>query len=247
VIPKFRCLLIDDEPPALEVLRTYIATLPALEIAGECHHALAAFEFLREHPVDLLFLDVQMPRLLGTEFLKALPNPPRVIFTTAHRDYAVEGFELGAVDYLLKPYSLERFLRAVNKVLDLEQRHTATPAKKESPHANDERFLYVRADRKMVKVMIDEVLYIESLKDYVKIVTVKQQIITKQTITALEELLPEEDFVRIHRSFIVSVKKIDSYNQHAVFMGKTELPVGPLYKQEIMKRLNKVGTSDAHA
>ena len=244
--PKFRCLLIDDEPPALEVLRTYIATLPTLEVAGECHHALAAFEFLRQHPVDLLFLDIQMPRLLGTEFLKALPNPPRVIFTTAHRDYAVEGFELGAVDYLLKPYSLERFLRAVHKVLDLEQRHTATTSRKESLHAADERFLYVRADRKMVKVMVDEIQYIESLKDYVKIVTSKQ-VITKQTITALEEMLPEEDFMRIHRSFIVAVKKIDSFSQHAVFMGKTELPVGPLYKQEIMKRLNKVGVSDAPA
>jgi DNA-binding LytR/AlgR family response regulator len=244
VTPKFRCLLIDDEPPALEVLRTYIETLPTLEVVGECHHALAAFEFLRQHPVDLLFLDIQMPRLLGTEFLKALPNPPRVIFTTAHRDYAVEGFELGAVDYLMKPYSLERFLRAVHKVLDLEQRHTPAPGRKESLHAADERFLYVRADRKMVKVMVDEIQYIESLKDYVRIVTSKQ-VITKQTITALEEMLPEEDFMRIHRSFIVSVKKIDSYSQHAVFMGKTELPVGPLYKQEIMKRLNKVGVNDA--
>nr|WP_236676083.1 LytTR family DNA-binding domain-containing protein [Chryseolinea lacunae] len=237
-------MLVDDEPPALEILRTYIDTMPTLEVVGECHHALAAFEFLRQHPIDLLFLDIQMPRLLGTEFLKTLTNPPRVIFTTAHRDYAVEGFELGAVDYLLKPYSLERFLRAVHKVLDLEQR-TAPPAPRKDPlHSEDDRFLYVRADRKMVKIMVDEIQYIESLKDYVKIVTTRQ-VITKQTTTALEEMLPEQDFVRIHRSFIVALKKIDSYSHHAVFMGKTELPVGPLYRQDIMKRLSKIGVSDA--
>jgi DNA-binding LytR/AlgR family response regulator len=234
---KFRCLLVDDEPPALEILRTYITGMPLLEITGECSHALAAFEFLRQHPVDLVFLDVQMPRLLGTDLLKTLSNPPKVIFTTAYRDYAVEGFELGAVDYLLKPYSFDRFLRAVHKVLDLEQQNQSST--KESVITQTDRFLYVRADRKMVKVMVDEILYVESLKDYVRIFLKDQQIITKQTITALEEMLPENDFVRIHRSFIVALKKIDSYNQHAVFLRKKELPVGPLYKLEIMKRLGK--------
>lgn len=237
---KFRCLLVDDEPPALEILRTYITGMPSLEIAGECNHAMAAFEFLQRNRIDLIFLDVQMPRLLGTDLLKALPNPPKVIFTTAFRDYAVEGFELGAIDYLLKPYSFDRFLRAVHKALNLEQRNQ--PAQNDSVTQTD-RFLYVRADRKMVKVMVDDILYVESLKDYVRILLKEQQIITKQTITALEEMLPENDFVRIHRSFIVSLNKINSYNQHAVFLGKTELPVGPLYKQEFMKRLGRA----AHA
>ncbi len=237
---KFRCLLVDDEPPALEILRTYITGMPSLEIAGECNHAMAAFEFLQRNRVDLIFLDVQMPRLLGTDLLKALPNPPKVIFTTAFRDYAVEGFELGAIDYLLKPYSFDRFLRAVHKALNLEQRNQ--PAQNDSVTQVD-RFLYVRADRKMVKVMVDDILYVESLKDYVRILLKEQQVITKQTITALEEMLPENDFVRIHRSFIVSLNKINSYNQHAVFLGKTELPVGPLYKQEFMKRLGRA----AHA
>ncbi len=237
---KFRCLLVDDEPPALEILRTYITGMPSLEIAGECNHAMAAFEFLQRNRVDLIFLDVHMPRLLGTDLLKALPNPPKVIFTTAFRDYAVEGFELGAIDYLLKPYSFDRFLRAVHKALNLEQRNQ--PAQNDSVTQTD-RFLYVRADRKMVKVMVDDILYVESLKDYVRILLKEQQVITKQTITALEEMLPENDFVRIHRSFIVSLNKINSYNQHAVFLGKTELPVGPLYKQEFMKRLGRA----AHA
>ncbi|HEX6891769.1 MAG TPA: LytTR family DNA-binding domain-containing protein [Chryseolinea sp.] len=237
---KFSCLLVDDEPPALEILNHYISETPVLQVVKECHHAMAAFEFLQQHQVDLIFLDVQMPRLLGTELLRSLPHAPKVIFTTAYRDYAVEGFELGAVDYLLKPYSFDRFLRAVHKVLDLEQRIAPSPATILSKQTD--RFLYVRADRKMVKVMVDEIRYIESLKDYVRIFVRDQQIITKQTITALEEMLPETEFMRIHRSFIVAVKKVDSYDHHSVFVSKTELPVGPLYKQEIMKRLSRIST-----
>ena len=237
---KFSCLLVDDEPPALEILNHYISETPLLEVVKECHHAMAAFEFLQQHHVDLIFLDVQMPRLLGTELLRSLPHAPKVIFTTAYRDYAVEGFELGAVDYLLKPYSFDRFLRAVHKVLDLEQR-IPPPAANVATSPSD-RFLYVRADRKMVKVMVDDIRYIESLKDYVRIFVKDQQIITKQTITALEEMLPENEFMRIHRSFIVALKKVDSYDHHSLFVSKTELPVGPLYKQEIMKRLSRIST-----
>ena len=147
---NIRCLLVDDEPPALEILRTYINTLPGLEIVGECHHAVAAFDFLQRHDVDILFLDVMMPQLLGTDLLKAIPQPPKVIFTTAYREYAVEGFELGATDYLLKPYSLDRFLKAVYRALDQDV------AKNETITSNGDRFLYIRADRKMVKVMIDD-------------------------------------------------------------------------------------------
>jgi DNA-binding LytR/AlgR family response regulator len=216
--PKLRCLLVDDEPPALDILRTYIDATPMLEIAGECHHAMAAFEFIQKSQVDLIFLDINMPKLTGTDFLRALPSPPKVIFTTAHRDYAVDGFELGAVDYLLKPYSLDRFLRAVHRAINPEQKHSTTI--KETLTTENDRFLYVRADRKMVKILLPD-----------------RQVITKQTITAIEEMLPEQDFMRIHRSFIVSVNKIDSYNLNAVFIGKTELPVGPLYKHEIAKRL----------
>lgn len=239
----FRCLLIDDEPPALDVLRTYIQSTPMLQVVGECHNALAAFERLRETQVDLIFLDIQMPRLLGTEFLKALSHPPRIIFTTAFRDYAVDGFELGAIDYLLKPFSFERFLKAVHKVLELE--HKPLSATREAVISHSDKFLYVRADRKMVKVMVNEILYVESLKDYVRIFTANQQIITKQTISSLEDMLPDDEFLRIHRSFIVPIKRIDSYNQHAVFIGKTELPVGPLYKNELMKRLHQMGHSAA--
>lgn len=234
----FRCLLIDDEPPALEILRRYVQNTPVLQVVGECHHAMAAFDRLRKAPVDLIFLDIQMPQLLGTEFLKTLTHPPKIIFTTAFREYAIDGFELGAIDYLLKPYSFERFLRAVHKVLDLEPKPTGS---QETGLPQMDKFLYVRADRKMVKVMVDEILYVESLKDYIRIYMPGHQIITKQTITSLEEMLPDETFLRIHRSFIVPVRRIDSYSQHAVFINKVELPVGPLYKNELIKRLHQLG------
>jgi DNA-binding LytR/AlgR family response regulator len=231
---KLSCLLVDDEPPALEILRSYISSTPMLTVAGECNHAVAAFEFLQQNHVDIIFLDICLPKVSGTEFLKALANPPKVIFTTAHRDFAVEGFELGATDYLLKPYSLERFWRAVQRATNFER---APTVEKEKIVSESERFLYVRADRKMVKVMVDEILYIESLKDYVKISLPGGQVITKQTITALEEMLPEEDFIRIHRSFIAARRKIESYTQTGVFIGKSELPVGPLYRQLFLQKI----------
>lgn len=226
-----RCLLVDDEPPALEILRTYIQALPALEVVGECHHAIAAFEFLQHHDADILFLDIKMPQLLGTDLVKAIPRPPKIIFTTAYRDYAIEGFEVGAADYLLKPYSLDRFLKAVHRALEKES------SRGEATLPTSDRFLYIRADRKMVKVMVDEILYIESMKDYIRIFLSNGQIITKQTITAIEAMLPHDDFMRVHRSFIVAHKKISAYNQNSVFIGKIELPLGPLYKQTIKKRL----------
>jgi DNA-binding LytR/AlgR family response regulator len=232
---KLNCLLVDDEPPALEILRTYIASTPTLHIAGECNHAIDAFQFLQLKEVDLIFLDINMPRLTGTDFLKALANPPKVIFTTAHRDFAVEGFELGAVDYLLKPYSLERFWRAIQRATNTESKI----AEREKTETESDRFLYVRADRKMTKVLVNEILYIESLKDYVKIFLPDRHIVTKQTITSLEDMLPEENFVRVHRSFVVSISKIESYTQHTIFIGKSEIPVGPLYRQVFLQKVGK--------
>jgi DNA-binding LytR/AlgR family response regulator len=229
---KIRCLLVDDEPHALTVIKTYAQSVPTLEIAGECHHALAAFEFCQHHPVDLIFLDIQMPQLTGIDFMKSLPKPPPIIFTTAYRDFALDGFELGAVDYLLKPISMERFLKAVYKVT---QNHHMETEEKYFP--NTERFLYFRADRKMIKVMLNDILFIESLKDYIKIVTTKGQLITKQSISSVEAMLPDDEFVRIHRSFIIALSKIDSYTSNDISIGKAELPIGPLYKHEIGKRM----------
>lgn len=233
---KIRCLIVDDEPPALDVLRSYIANTPMLEVAGECHNAMGAFEFLQQQHIDLLFLDIRMPKLLDTDLVKALADPPKVIFTTAHREYAMDGFDLDAVDFLLKPISFDRFLKAVQKAVHADVRSPRTDdAAIESP-----RFLYFRADRKMVKVFIKDITHIESLKDYVKIHFGQQPLITKQTIMAVEEMLPAGEFLRVHRSFIVAINKVTSFDQHSVFIGKEEIPVGPLYRNEVQKRLTSL-------
>ena len=230
-----RCLLVDDEPPSLEILRTYISSTPGLQIAGECHHAVAAFEFLQTHPIDLIFLDMNMPRMTGMDFLRALKNPPRVIITTAYRDFAVDGYELGAVDYLLKPFSLDRFWKAIQRL----HPNIVEPVTIQPVTIAEDRSIYVRADRKMVKIPVHEIVYAESLKDYVKIVLKDRQIITKQTITAIEDMLPDKEFVRVHRSFIVSIRKVDSYTPSSLFIGKNEIPIGPLYRQQVIESVRK--------
>lgn len=230
---KLRCLLVDDEPPAIDVLRAHIASIPLLEMAGECHHAMAAFDFLQRNPVDLLFLDVRMPQMLGTELVKSLLHPPKVIFTTAHREFAFDGFELEAIDFLLKPISLDRLMKAVQKAVGPDLRPKADHAQ-----ADQRKFLYFRVNRKMTKILVDEILFIESLKDYVRIHGATQTLVTKQTITSVEEMLPEDEFIRIHRSFIVAADKVSSFSGSTVFVGKHELPIGPLYKNEVAKRLS---------
>jgi len=239
---KIHCLIIDDEPPAREILKQHIAGVEALELAGTCSNAVEAVSFLKEHPVDLLLLDIQMPQLLGTNFIRTLKNPPKVIFTTAYRKYAVEGFELDAVDYLLKPISFERFLKAVNKVLQLNMdaaRSTipiSTPAEKQNGQSNS--FLYFRAERKMVKVFFRDILFVEGLKDYIKIVTDTKPVVTKYVLSTLEEMLPADEFLRIHKSYIVAVSKIDSYNTDTIHIAKHELPIGRLYKFDVNRVLN---------
>ena len=225
---KLKCLLVDDEPPALQILTSYVGSLDNLELVGTCFNAFEAMQVLQRMPVDIIFLDIHMPRLLGTEFIRTLRNPPKVIFTTAHKDYALEGFELDAVDYLLKPFSLERFIRAINKITD--------SVEEEKVAATEEAFLYFRVDRKMVKVGLDEIEYIESLKDYIRIVRVGQApLVVKQSISLAEEMLPGNLFVRIHRSFIVALKKVTAYTQHDVEVGGMEIPIGKLYRERIGK------------
>lgn len=245
-----RCLLVDDEPHALEVIESYVDMIDGLEIVGKCHNAIQAFSKLQETPVDLVFLDIKMPKLLGTDFLRSLRQPPKVIFTTAYRDYALDGYELDVVDYLLKPISFERFLRAVSKVMQSEPIPTGTsptallpilPTEKPAGPAGLNTFLYFRADRKMVKVFTHDMVYVESLKDYVRIVTTTgKPLLVKQSISSLEAMLPETDFVRIHRSFIVAVDKIKAYTPTHVEVGDHELPIGRLYQKDV-GRVLKVG------
>ena len=233
---KIVCLAVDDEPPALEVLKKYIASVHSLELAGICVDAVDALNILQKQPVDLLFLDIQMPQILGTDFIRTLRNPPRVIFTTAFRKYAVEGFELDAVDYLLKPISFDRFLKAVNKVMQTSLKD-ATEIDNSSNKIGEAGHINFRSDRKMIKVALNDILYIESIKDYIKVITATGTVITKQSISSVEEMLPKEKFVRIHRSYIVSVSKIESYNHELVWIAKQELPISRMYRHEVTRIL----------
>ena len=235
---KITCLAVDDEPLALSILKKYIGSVENLELVGTCENAVQALQFLQQYKVDLIFLDIQMPQIMGTDFIRTLKKSPKIIFTTAFRKYAIEGFELDAVDYLLKPISFERFLKAVNKVLQ-----TNLDAPDSIYHANESvpettpAYLYFRVDRKMVKVFLNEILYVEGFSDYVKIITTTKTLITKQLISTLEETLPKEIFIRIHRSFIISINKINSYNADIIMVGNAELPIGRLFKQNVIRKL----------
>jgi DNA-binding LytR/AlgR family response regulator len=232
-----RCLIVDDEPPAREIIRRYVQEIPTLQLVGECANAIQALTILQQQPIDLIFLDIRMPQLNGTDFIKTLKNPPKVIFTTAFSEYALEGYELDVVDYLMKPIRFDRFLKAVNKAYPLNG--AGTTAKPAGPSVSiekkNESFVYFRADRKMVKVMLDDILYIESMKDYIKVYTQTGVIITKQSISSVEAMLPGKLFVRTHRSFIVSINKIKSFTNELVEIDKTDIPIGKLFRNGVMK------------
>jgi DNA-binding LytR/AlgR family response regulator len=183
---KIKCLVIDDELPARDILQKHITDVEALELAGTCTNAIEALSFLQSNTVDLLFLDIQMPYILGTNFIRTLKNPPKVIFTTAYRKYAIEGFELDAVDYLLKPISFDRFLKSVNKILQVNFQSNATTSATENHTEPAQPFLYLRVDRKMVKVLFNDILYIEGLRDYIRIFTASKTIITKHLLATLQ-------------------------------------------------------------
>ena len=220
----------------MKVLQSHITQIGGLEVVGACSNAVEAIDLLHRKTVDVMFVDIKMPKILGTEFLRSLSHPPKVIFVTAYRDYAVEGFELDAVDYLVKPVSFERFLKAINRLTrstepqQLEERKLY--------QSNPEAFVYVKADRSMQKIVLNEILYIESLKDYVKLVfTSGKFLLVKQPISAMENLLSGHKFLRVHRSYIVSLNKISGYNTTAVKLCSIEIPIGRLYKQSVMNQL----------
>jgi two-component system, LytTR family, response regulator len=231
-----KCLVVDDEPPAREILRRYVQEVPTLQLAGECANAVQALAVLQQQSIDLLLLDIRMPQLNGTDFLRILQHPPKTILTTAYSDYALEGYDLDVIDYLVKPIRFDRFLKAVSKAFPLNGR---TPVIKEEVVADkkNEPFVYFRADRKMIKVMLDDILYIESMKDYVKVFTINEVIITKQSISSVEAMLPANLFARSHRSFIVAVNRIKSFTHELVEIERTEIPIGKLYRNGVMKLL----------
>jgi DNA-binding LytR/AlgR family response regulator len=233
-----KCIIVDDEPLAIEIVESYVNRIDQLQLQGTFRNAVQAFAYLQQHSVDLIFLDIQMPKLSGIEFLKTLKNPPKVIFTTAYRDYAIDGFDLEVIDYLLKPIPFERFLKAVGKVMHQQTATVSTPPVKKSEPSTDD-YVYFKVDKKMIKTKMAAVLYIESIKDYVKVRTDEKEIITQQKISYLEESLPSQQFLRIHRSFIVNIDKIDAYSATDVEIGKHSIPIGRNYKNDVMKVLAK--------
>jgi two-component system, LytTR family, response regulator len=228
------CLIVEDEPLARSLLSDYVKKIPSLELIASCSNPLEAIEILKTSPVDLLFLDIQMPELTGIGLLKALTQKPMVIFTTAYSEYALEGYELDVVDYLLKPVSFERFLRAVNKA----QAQVLGRQNKSSAVAADD-FIFVKDGTKLVKIMIHDILYVEGLKDYVTIHTKTQKVISLQRLKALEEQLPSSLFVRIHNSYIVSLRAITSVHKNEVEIGTAFLPVGETYKKTFKEAIEK--------
>lgn len=234
---KLRILIVDDEPYAIEVMENYLRNFNDMEIVGKCYNAIQAFQLLQQKTVDLMFLDIQMPGITGIDFLKTLKNPPKTIFTTAYSQYALDGFELNVVDYLVKPIPLDRFMRAIDKVYQLNGNKASAGNNYEKPVGDTEAFLYLKVERKTIKINVNDILWVESLRDYVKVITTGNAYISKQKISLLEGMLPENKFVRAHRSFIIAIAHISSFYAYSVEVNGHELPIGRNYKQEMQKRL----------
>jgi len=224
---KIKCIIIEDEPLAIKVLTDYVMQVPFLELQNSFKDAILATEYLRDHPVDLIFLDIHLPKLKGMAFLKTLVSPPSVIITTAYHQYAVEGFDLNVTDYLLKPFEFERFLVAVNKVKTAQ-------AEKGKVYVNEVKdYLFLNVQKKKVKILFSEILYVESQREYIRIVTTSAEYMSKLSTHEIEEMLPANLFKRIHRSFIVSVDKIRSYTAEMVEVSGVSIPVGRGYRDVI--------------
>ncbi len=224
-------IAIDDEPIALEVVRNHAAKVPFLELKATFTNAFEAMDYLRQHPIDLLFLDIKMPDISGIEFFKSLNKKPLVIFTTAYSEHAVSGFELDAVDYLLKPFSLPRFLKACNKAQDWLQLHGANDEKRE--------YFFVKTGYEQVRVMYEEIDYLEATGNYVNFVLGDHHILSRMTITECEKLLPPARFLRIHRSFITSIAKIQKIERHQITVNGSTLPIGASYMASLQQLTSK--------
>ncbi|MEQ8715251.1 MAG: LytTR family DNA-binding domain-containing protein [Cyclobacteriaceae bacterium] len=234
---KTRCLIVDDEPLAINVIKSFVERLDQLELVGTCSNAIDGFNTLAKEQVDLLFVDIQMPQMTGLEFLKTLKNPPKVIITTAYREFAMEGYELDVADYLLKPISFDRFLKAINKVTDQPDLIRPTVSTSE-----EDPYIFVREDKKMRRIVVKDIQYIESIKDYVKIITDQHVFTTYLQISYLEKKLPEESFMRVHRSFIVGINHIKAYSSTDIEIGDQSIPIGRHYKNQVMSQLDNLNT-----
>jgi len=232
---KVKCIVVDDEPIAREIVCSFIAKVGNIEVVATCKNAPEAFEVLNKEQIDLLFLDINMPEISGLSLAKSIHHKTKVIFTTAYREYAVEGFDLQVVDYLLKPISFDRFLKAIQKYFDLHASKEIIPLQSDVEEKND--FIFVRSERKMVKVRFEDIIYVESMSDYVKMYSKNGVIVTRETISNIESKLPKRNFLRTHRSYIVSVQRISSYTNEYVELDKKAIPISRSYKENVLKKL----------
>ncbi len=230
---KYSCLIVDDEQLARNLLEGYVAKMPMLELRGKCKNPMEAMAIMQNERIDLLFLDIQMPELTGVEFIKTMQQKPAIIFTTAYSEYALEGYQLDVIDYLLKPFALERFVKAVNKAVEfMEMKRNVKTGSSEAPDS-----VLLHADHKIYKVNLDDILYIEGLKEYVSYYTRERRIIVLQSLKSIEESLPRDKFIRVHRSYIVPVHRIKGLDGNQVQIGDKLIPIGRSYKEDVMKRV----------
>jgi DNA-binding LytR/AlgR family response regulator len=232
---RINCLLVDDEPTALDMLEHFIGRVYFLNLVKKCQNAIEAMQVLEENQIDLLFLDINMPDVNGIQFLKSIVTKPAVIFTTGYKEYALEGYENDAIDFLLKPFDFERFLKAVNKANYLISKTIRQPAIRQK----QQQYIFVKADYKLVKINVDDILFVEGLKDYIKIYTKQKLILTLMSMTSIEEKLPSDEFFRLHRSYIISLGKIDSVSRHRVIIGEKFIPISVPYRERFYQIIDK--------
>tara|TARA_R110002049_G_scaffold37947_1_gene118611 strand:- start:178 stop:894 length:717 start_codon:yes stop_codon:yes gene_type:complete len=229
------CLIVDDEAVARDIIANHLSKIDNIEVVSSCSNAIEAFNYINNHKIDLVFLDINMPEISGISFAKSINKNIKIIFTTAYRNYAVEGFELKAVDYLLKPISFGRLLKAVNTYFEIYAK-PETPVI-EADASND--FMFVRSDRIMIKIDFNDIVYIESYSDYIKIHLTEKTIVTRETISAIEAKLPKENFIRIHRSYIIALSQIESFTNEQITISNKSLPISRSYKKEVLSKLEK--------
>jgi len=232
---SYTCLIVDDEQLARQLLEEFVSKVPTLELKGMCKNPLEAMEILKEENIDILFLDIQMPELTGVEFVKTLVHKPAIIFTTAYSEYALEGYQLDILDYLVKPFPFDRFIKAVNKATEfIDLKRNSSNAK-----TGNSDYLLLHADHKIYKVNLDDIEYIEGLKEYVSYYTKEKRIIVLQSLKSIEESLPPKRFIRVHRSYIVPIEKIKTLDGNQVQIGGKLIPIGRSYKDDVLKRVFK--------
>lgn len=235
---KTKCLIVDDEPLAIKLVKGYIEELDDLSIVGEAKNALDALKFIENDQIDLLFLDINMPRVSGLDLIKSLQYPPKVIIMSAHKEYAIDGFDLNVIDFLLKPFSFDRFLRAINKYknnISLANNAVLNQEKKYN------QILSLKDNKKVYNIKLDEIIYIESMREYVKIHTEHESLLIKMALSKLDEGLPDSEFIRVHKSYIVSLSRVKVFSATFIELGDKKIPIGRNFKSIVIKRLNNQG------